>query len=262
MPSLMFPGRLSELIQHKKLNAKDILVAFTSDKEYARQYVKAVVGEQYLIPCHGIFRSAEEIPFDRFPDAFALKGTHGSGYNVIVRDKHGLPENLVQTLAAWGQANYYWVSRDWGYKYLTPKFIVEELLVHDGALAVDYKIFVFSGKARLIQLDFDRYTKHSQAFFNENWKRLNISFGAGLQYPQQVPRPDRLEDAITVAEALGAAFDLVRIDLYLHQGNIYFGEFTHYHLSGFWSKEFDEVDRELFEVFSEDRPIAKRFYMD
>lgn len=67
------------------------------------------------IGCSTIFMACG-IRFDQLPDSFVLKVTHGSGQNLICRDKSQLDvERTRRLLAQWMKRSEYWVTREWAY---------------------------------------------------------------------------------------------------------------------------------------------------
>jgi len=52
-------------------------------------------------------------------------------------------------------------------------------------------------------------------------------------YEGEVEKPEDLEKAIEVAEVLASDLNFVRVDLYLLEDHIYFGELTNYPGNGF-----------------------------
>jgi hypothetical protein len=89
---------------------------------------------------------------------------------------------------------------------------------------VGYKFFFFRGKARLIEVDVDRFTQSRSAFYTPDWTYIPVTYGK----PQiQRPQPYNLKDMIRVAEAIAGEMDFVRIDLYTDgKSKIRFGEIT------------------------------------
>ena len=54
--------------------------------------------------------------------------------------------------------------------------------------------------------------------------------------------PDKLEEMKEIARTLSKGIPHVRIDMYLINNHIFFGEMTFFHLSGFFSVTPDEWD--------------------
>ena len=57
------------------------------DKCDAKEYVKEVLGEEYIIPTIGVWDNFKDIDFSVLPNQFVLKCTHDSGGLAICRDK-------------------------------------------------------------------------------------------------------------------------------------------------------------------------------
>jgi hypothetical protein len=58
-----------------------------TDKYAVREFIKEKIGEKYLIPNLGVWNKFDDIDFDKLPNQFVLKGNHGCGCNIIVKDK-------------------------------------------------------------------------------------------------------------------------------------------------------------------------------
>ena len=88
-----------------------------TDKYEAREYVREEIGDKYLNEVIGIYNSFDEIDFEKLPKQFAMKGTHGSSYNIIVTDKDKLDkESAKKKFDKWLSENYYLKDREKNYK--------------------------------------------------------------------------------------------------------------------------------------------------
>lgn len=200
----------------------DPLRVFVSDKELVKLYVKAVVGEQYVVPTLAVLRSKQDIHRYEFPAQCCIKATHTSGC-VILR-RAGEPLDITR-IERWFDINYYRSGREANYKHLVPKVIVEPLLFGD-ANVQDYKIFCVNGEPKLIQVDVDRYIRHQRKYFDVHWKEQDFS----IKYPRAdriIPRPANLSEMLSVAAQLSERFWFVRIDLYSDDHQVFVGEITH-----------------------------------
>lgn len=219
---------------------------FTSDKELVKMYVGSVVGDDKNVPTKAVLRTESDIKSYRFEKGDVVKPTHASGLVKFVGDQ---PVDR-DALTSWLNVNYYDLSREANYRYLTPKIIVEESLF--GRTDVDdIKFFCVNGKVKVIQWDFDRHSNHTRAFYDRSWKSLDASVGYPLA-SKSIEKPSRLDEMINVAEKLSKPFNFVRVDLYYDESikQFYVGEITHCHGSAnekFNSKEAEiRVAEELF----------------
>lgn len=67
--------------------------------------------------------------------------------------------------------------------------------------------------------------KRYKNVFDRDWKELDVVEGTEVDR-ESIKRPDELEEMISMAEKLGEGIPFVRVDLYLADGKIYFGEMT------------------------------------
>jgi hypothetical protein len=213
-----------------------------ADKVEVRTFVALTVGEKYLTPLIGAWDDFEKIEFHKLPKQFVLKLSHGSGYNVVCKDKVKLNIELIKNqIKNWQKENFYQIGRERQYKNCCPKILVEKYLQDNTGELLDYKIFCFNGKPTYIQVDFDRSTNHTRAFYDIQWNRLPFT----TLYPlseRNLERPDNLDELLTVAAKLSKDFLHVRVDLYNPDGHVFFGELTFTHGNGFEPFYPDEWD--------------------
>lgn len=226
-PNLKDPQTFNEKLQWLKLQEPTALQVQCADKYAVRDYVADKLGKEYLVPMLGIYRSAEEIDFDALPDRFVLKATHGSGWNLICRDKSKLDISAARAKAAkWLRSNFYRVGRERVYKNISPGVIAEEFLEGpDGMSPPDYKIFCFHGEPQVVEVDSDRHTKHLRTFFGTEWNKLPVKLDYPL-HPTAPARPKTLKSMLEAARTLSQPFPFVRVDLYEVQDEKFFGELT------------------------------------
>ncbi|HEY0376716.1 MAG TPA: ATP-grasp fold amidoligase family protein [Pyrinomonadaceae bacterium] len=259
-PSFRRPRTFTEHVHAKKLFDRNPLFTLTADKYAVRDYVAERVGAEHLTRLIAVVENPADLDLDKLPTAFVAKASHGNEATLLVRDKARLDwVASLKTMRRWLDDNWYRYNKEWAYRNIPPRVIVEEFLDEDGQPPADYKFFVFSGKARLIQVDVGRFTRHERNLFDENWRSLAVTY----RYPRPPsppPRPARLLEMLAIAERLGKDFTFARIDLYQHRERVFFGEITHYPEGG--SAPFDppEFDQTLGEVWHSGRAIPERFY--
>jgi len=214
---------------------------FTSDKDLLKTYVAGIAGAEYNVPTLAVLRSRRDIESYDFPDNCVIKPTHASGKVIIRRNGAAIDKDEV---ISWLSFDYYKRVREENYATLPPKIIIEPIIFDDikteGGL-IDYKIFCFHGRAKFIQIDRDRHTRHTRLLYDLNW----TSLGATIAYPMAkdiTPKPKRLDDMIALAEKLAQGLSLVRIDLYTDDKAIMVGEITHCH--GATTEKFDPPHKE------------------
>jgi hypothetical protein len=164
-----------------------------------------------------------------------VKPNHTSGRNIIVENGHFNKKEIVKTCRRWLKTPYGLEKLEWAYRPIKRKIIIEKLLREDdGGIQKEFLFHMFHGKCKLVQVRFDRmnhYDSYSLSFFDEKWNFLSVKI---LSLPQgpNIKKPENYEIMLELAEKLSKPFDYVRVDLYSSNGKIYFGELTHYPVSG------------------------------
>lgn len=230
------PVLFTEKIQYIKLYERTELRKMVADRLRVRDYVEAKVGKEPLIPILGTYESLQKEDFETLPDQFVFKANHGCGMVRIVTDKSLVSfSELAALTETWKNTDYYKVGHEWVYKDLSREIIAEKLITNSkGDIPKDWKFFCFNGKVKIIQEDRDRYgdKPHTRNLYDRNFNRLD----AHLLYPSspvEIQRPMMLNTAIQMAEILAEDFDFMRVDLYLLDDKVYFGEMTNYPGNGF-----------------------------
>ena len=230
------PRTFDEKIQWMKLYDSTPLKTQLADKYLVRDYIKEKIGEEYLIPLLGVWDSFDEIDFDTLPNQFVLKANHGSGWNIIVRDKSTFDKtDAKKKFDKWMKTNFaYKAGLELHYKDIQPKIIAEEYIENDGGNLYDYKVHCFGGKAVYIQYIGDRATHTTrEGWFNKNWTIMSFTDGCYPKYDSKIPVPHNLLELLSLSELLASHFSYVRVDFYvLNDSSFKFGEMTFTPASG------------------------------
>ena len=166
-----------------------ILAKKCADKLGVREYVAKNIGEQYLNPLLGVYDRLEDIPFTELPDQFVIKSTHDSGSVVIVTDKNNIPKEKLEFIKYRLGVNYGCLKKEWVYKDIMPKIIVEKLISADHKDTLwDYKVFTFKGVPRLILVVVDRFGKQKKCFYTVDWVKTDLAIEYPI-YEGEIPRP-------------------------------------------------------------------------
>jgi hypothetical protein len=177
--SLDNPKRYTEKLQWYKLYYRDPLMTQCADKYAVRDYIKSKGLSHINKKLYGVFDNADEINFDDLPKAFVMKTTNGSGTNLFCKDKSTFPiEKAKKTLTTWLARDVFSSGREWAYKNIEPKIVVEELLEDennpfDGIN--DYKFLCFNGEPRYVVLDVDRHIAHKRNIYDMKWNFIDVT---------------------------------------------------------------------------------------
>lgn len=241
--NLKNPHRYTEKLQWLKLFYRNDLMPIVSDKYEVRKYLEDK-GYGYLLnELIAVYENVDEINIDELPDQFVIKASHGSGWNLIVKDKSQV--NWFwwkKIMRSWLKQNLSWFGREWNYANQKPRLIVEKYLEDDSGELRDYKIICLNGEPQFMQIDQNRSTNHIRIYVDENGQIVDMDDSQKHHGIFKVPFGDNQRKMFELARELSQPFPNVRIDFYEHNGKIYFGEFTFFGGSGFYSFEPDEWD--------------------
>lgn len=240
------PKTYNEKLQWLKLYDRNPEYSRMVDKYEAKEFVSERVGAECVIPTLGVWDSFDEIDFDSLPERFVLKCTHDSGGLVICRDKKELDLNYARRqITSSLKRNYFWSNREWPYKDVKPRIIAEQFL-EDADELVEYKLFCFDGKVKMILVC--KGQAHSGKRTNDYCDVTLTRFPFTSLNPNSIGElkvPEELPELIAFAEKLSVGIPQVRVDTYLSDGKIYFGELTFFHNSGFGAMDPPEWDKIL-----------------
>lgn len=235
-PNFEHPKDLNEKINWMKFYGDTSLWPLLADKYCVRGYVAERIGEEYLIPLIGKWDTVDEIDWDLLPQQFVMKCNNGSGDVVVCKDKSKLDieatkrhfrKSLHEELSI--------LSGEPHYAKIKPCIIAEELLdastqpCHSTSL-VDYKIWVFDGNPMFIWCAWNRKKYHADvALYDMDWTfhpEWSVWTNHYVKPLEQIPRPQAFNRLIEIAGTLGKGQPVARIDLYIVDDKIYFGEIT------------------------------------
>lgn len=233
------PKTFNQKLQWLKLYNRNPEYTKMVDKYEVKKYVSGKIGEEYIIPTLGVWDSPEEIDFDKLPDKFVLKCNHNSGLGMcICKDKKTLNINKVKEDLKKGLAeNYYWNGREWPYKNVKPKIIAEKYMEDETTQELtDYKFFCFDGYVDNVMIVVDRCLGNPKYYhFDRNWKLCKNYNRLCRSLPPDftIPKPNKIDEMFELASLMSIGIPHVRIDFYLVNNKIYFGEYTFFSESGF-----------------------------
>ncbi len=240
------PQTFNEKLQWLKINDRKEIYTTMVDKYEAKKYVANIIGEEYIIPTLGVYDKFEDIDFDKLPNQFIIKCTHDSGSYIICEDKENFDRKKAKDkIKKAFKNNYYYSHREWPYKNVKPKIIIEQLLKDDTSNSlIDYKYFCFDGKAEIMYIGKDASKNSTTDFFDMEYNHLPIE----IRDPNAKitpKKPKQFEKMKELAERLSKGIPHLRVDFYVINDKIYFGEMTFYHMAGFTKINPNEWNRKL-----------------
>ena len=135
---ITFEDKINWLIIHDTNSLK----GKCADKILLHKYSKKILGKDICNKILKIYHKINDIKLNELPNKFVIKTNHGSGYNIIVKDKQ-----LFDLIKAKKQLKY-WMNIDYGkmgaefhYSFIKKKIFIEEYI---GSNLKNYKSIVIS----------------------------------------------------------------------------------------------------------------------
>ena len=232
LPNLKNPLTLNEKLLKLKLEdyGTNALVRQCADKYRVREYVKDCGLERCLNKLLAVYDVPGEIDWNSLPQSFAMKWNFGCGYNIICQCKDRLDrEEAEEKLRKWGREPFWAYFSELQYRGVGKKIIVEEYIGgKTGVPPDDYKFYCFHGRAYCVMLCVGREEGWPRFyFFDREFQLMRINRDS-VEAPEDfsLPKPEGLEEAFEIADRLSKEFPFVRVDLYLTEQGVRFGEMT------------------------------------
>ncbi|MCL1997227.1 MAG: hypothetical protein FWG65_00490, partial [Turicibacter sp.] len=227
------PQTFSEKMYWLRLYDNTSLKSRLACKYSVRDYVKEKIGEEFLIPLLGVWDNFDDIDFNKLPDKFVLKCTHGWDMNIIVQDKGSLDLwDARYKINSWLRYNHAFGDLQQHMKIIPPKIIAEEYMENTAGDLYDYKFWCFNGEPLFVAFVMDRQKEKKEGYFDVDWNKTSFSKRGSIPLDCEVPKPTNLYRLVNLSKQLAEGLSFARIDLYvLNDGTVKFGEIT-FHPSG------------------------------
>ena len=244
-------SRYTEKLQYLRLYVypKWDLVSKCAGRVGVREYVKNQGFEANLIKIYGVFDKFDDIDFDKLPNQFAMKCSHGCAMNYICYDKSKIDlPSLRKQFNKWLKTNYGKKTVELHYSPIKPQIIIEELMLENGKLPTEYKIHVFNGKAKNLYVVTSRGVDIRYNNYYIDWTPFDGSqFNGWKKTDYPLTKPSNFDDMVKMAETLANEFPFVRVDLYNINGKMFFSEMTFTPAKGTLILDDDKCDFEMGE---------------
>ena len=225
------PLTFCEKLNWYKLNDRNPLMTKCADKVGVREYVKENGYENCLNEIYGVYSDVNDIDVFNLPKKFVIKAAHGTHMQIIVTDKEKLNWKKAKIqIRNWLKQDIYWRGREWVYKDMPHRIIIEKYLEDESGGLKDYKFFCFNGTPKFVQVDIGRYkTQHYRNYYDLEWDLMNFTDDEALNNSDTyVEQPKSFDFMIKIAQDLSKPFQFVRVDFYEVDGKPYLGEMTFY----------------------------------
>ena len=242
------PQLFTEKILWMKLFDTTPMKILCSDKFLFKQYALEKIGADYVNPLIGVWDDPENIDLKKLPEQFVLKCNHGSGMNIIVKDKSKFNfEQAKEKLRAWLAIDYGVLFHEFHYSKVPRKIIAEEFVDFpaDGFLA-DYKFHCFNGEPQFCRYITDIRGPNDHAdFFMMNWTVAPFRGLDHRSFEKPVPKPKNFDLMVELARKLSKPFAYVRVDFFDVSDKLFVGELTFIPWAGNWKFDPPQTDEYL-----------------
>lgn len=225
------PVTIQDKINWLKIYDSTPLKTKCADKIKVHDYCKEKLGKDICIPIIKIYNNTSEINWDELPNQFVIKCNHGSGMNIVVKDKSALnKETAVKKLNKWMNTDFAFQNGyEMHYHNIERKIFVEEYKENKGKKdLVDYKFSCFNGDPKIVQIMNDRFSgllriNYYDTDFNPLYYSRN-DHPANYDIKDDIPKHYDL--MLNYSKILAKDFKYVRIDFYEIDDEVYLGELT------------------------------------
>lgn len=226
------PKDLNEKINWLKFYSDTSMWSVLADKYSVREYIKAKGLETTLNDLYGVWDNPDNIDFNKLPNSFVLKSNNGCATVLIVRDKSKLDINQTRRLLkSWLKLRFGYTTAEPHYLKIKPLIIAEKLLYNKGEekdSLTDYKVHCVNGQVAFILVCYDRTIGGSAKYqvLSADWEVIENSILNSYQGNKAIPKPELLHNLIEYSKILSSGFPQMRVDWYIVDNKIYFGEIT------------------------------------
>ncbi len=248
-PNLKNPKGYNEKLLWLMLHWRDKKAKICADKYLVRDYVREKIGDNLLNEVYQIVDKSDDIDFEALPKQFVVKSTQGSGMNYICINKDAITkEDIRKKVIGYTHKNFFYSrGREWVYKDMQPQILIEKFLGKNGEVPKDYKFYCFAGEPFMVQVDINRFRDaHRENWYDTQWNLMDIQdLDCPSDSTQIEPKPKEFEQMLEYAKILSRDFPHVRVDFYIVEGKVFFGELTFFSSCGMSKWDPYEFDLEL-----------------
>lgn len=245
---MSYPGLFTEWIQWLRINDNIEKKAILADKELVKDWAKEIIGEDHIIPTYGAWDHYDDINWDELPNEFVLKCNHGSGMNIVVKDKYKIDHDKARKkMEEWLKTEHAYYALEMHYKLIPHRIIAEKYINDLNGVLIDYKFHCFNGKPEFVQVIERGDDGHGhQLHYDMSWKNLGWTFEDYPPIRTEPKKPKCFEEMRDISAKLSKGFRYVRVDLYDIKGKTFLGEMTftprggYYPYVGTWTIEKDK----------------------
>lgn len=222
--NLTNPKTINDKLEWLNFYETNPLKVKCADKILLRDYANEVIGEDICIPIIKIYETTKDINWDELPNEFVIKCNHGSGMNIIVKDKTKVDKrDMISKLNKWLSIDFAFKNGfEAHYHDIKHKVFVEKFMNDGHKTLHDYKFWCFNGNPKLYTIN-DGNGHGDIMYYSMDGKELNLY---GVKSHSDYKKPDNFDEMVDYSKKLSEPFKFVRVDFYEVDGKVYLGEMT------------------------------------
>ena len=195
-----------------------------ADKILIHDYCKEKLGVDLCVPIIKVYNNVDEIDWNDLPDKFVMKCNHGSGMNIIVKDKSNLDiRGAIQRLNKWMDWDFSMANGfEAHYHDIKRKIFVEEYMNDGHDTLHDYKFWCFNGEPKIYTIN-DGNGHGDIMYYRMDDTPWNLY---DVPIHEDYKKPETFDQMVDYAKKLAEPFKFVRVDFYEINGKVYLGELT------------------------------------
>lgn len=241
------PKTIQDKINWMKIYDSTPIKTKCADKIRVHEYCMEKLGKDICVPIISIYDKVEDIKWDELPKQFVIKCNHGSGMNIIVKDKDTLNiDDTNRRLRRFMADDFaFHVGYEMHYHDIPHKIFVEKYIGKQSGDLVDYKFSCFNGVPKILQVMSDRYYGRLRFnYYDMDFKPLNYSrTDHPANYGIADEKPKNFDLMVEYSRKLSGDFKFVRVDFYEVDNKVYLGELTFTPGAGFFKYRNQEDNR-------------------
>lgn len=231
-PNFKKPQTFNEKVLRRIAHDKNPIFSELADKYAVREFIQESIGPDVLIPLVFDTKNPQDLLKIEDWSGKVMKPNHAAGL-IKIFDKNISTEEKkkhIKDMHKWLEVDYSKQSDEWHYSLIEPRILVEKKITPHNEIPRDYKFHCFRQKDGsinyVLQLVDGRFGKESRAYYLNSLDNCAYHHGGGNHHLSDVETANINKIFDFNNKIMGENFTYLRIDWYLIEGAIYFGEIT------------------------------------
>lgn len=237
------PKTIQDKINWMKLYDSTPLKTRCADKIQLHDYCKEKLGDDLCVPILFIYDRVEDINWDELPGQFVIKCNHGSGMNIIIKDKTKMnKDDVAKRLNGFMKDDFaFHVGYEMHYHDIPHKIFAEKYMSDENQTnsLFDYKFWCFNGEPKFMTVNGGN-GHGDMDFYDMSYNPIDLSRTDFKAMKEKVKKPKTFDLMTEYSKKLSEDFDFVRVDFYEIDGKLYLGELTFTPGAGFFKYKTQE----------------------